>query len=125
VPSFSDRQRSARCPSVRSPCPIDLANSTNEALNWLGHADYDIVITDLTRLNDDSSPCDGDSKAPARAGCDLIKKIGARSPNPPTIIVYAQHPEGISSKENLHITNNPADLFNAIIDAIERMDRKE
>jgi CheY-like chemotaxis protein len=106
--------------------PIDLANSTNEALNWLGHADYDIVVTDLTRPRDDSSSCNDDPTAPVRAGCDLIKKIMAGSSKAPAIIVYAGNTEGIvSSKGNLQVTNNPSDLFNAIIDAIERMDRKE
>jgi len=102
--------------------PIDLARSTGEAMHWLADADYDIVITDLTRPDDKDGPCDDPNVR--RAGCDLIKQIQMR-PNPPTIIVYAGQTEGvISSREKLLVTNNPGNLLHAVIDSIERMDRK-
>jgi hypothetical protein len=107
--------------------PIDLATSTDAALGWLRRADYDILITDLTREKDQSSPCYDGPEAPARAGCDLIKKIGLLgNVKAPAIIVYASQIDGIvRPSAQLHATNNPTKFFHAIIDAIERMDRQQ
>jgi CheY-like chemotaxis protein len=104
--------------------PIDLANGTNEALKWLEQADYDIVITDLTREHDASAPCDGNPSF-SRAGCDLIQKVRAQAFKKPALIVYATNTQGISSSKDLRVTNNPGDLLNAIIDAVERIEPKD
>ncbi len=105
---------------------VDLATNTLEAMDWLRAADYDIIITDLTREKDVSAPCNASPAAPARAGCDLINKVNLLGKEkPPTIIVYAGQTNGvISSNSNVHITNRPGDLFNAILDAIERLDHR-
>jgi hypothetical protein len=105
--------------------PIELAKSTDEALQWLDHANYNIVITDLTREHDVSSPCDGASSAPTNAGCDLIKKIESNGYGHPMMIVYAKKIDGVASRENLHVINNPGDLLNAVLDGIERINRKK
>ncbi|TFV74105.1 hypothetical protein E4K64_19120 [Bradyrhizobium frederickii] len=103
--------------------PIDLANSTDEALKWLDSADYDIVITDLKRSEDKDAPCPGNPSV-SRAGCDLIRQVRERWSKPPMFIVYAGDISAISPSKGLQVTNNPADLLNAVIDAIERIEPK-
>lgn len=69
---------------------IDLANSTDDAMKWLGQARYDVVITNLDRPNDatNDEPCYQTPK-PANAGCALLKKIGgSRKGEWPWLVVY-------------------------------------
>jgi hypothetical protein len=103
---------------------VDLAKTTQEAMEWLKTADYDILITDLTRKQDPSDACNANPEAPSRAGCDLINKVKLLGKEkPPAIIVYATQTNGvISPSSNVHVTNNAGDLFNAILDVIERLD---
>jgi hypothetical protein len=106
---------------------VDLARSTDEAFEWLNRAQYDVLITDLTRARDVAGKCPGGKENQPRAGCDFINKVQA-SPDLATtpIIVYAGNIVGIvSPTKNLAVTNRAGDLFNAIIDAVERIKRPE
>ena len=67
---------------------IDLATSTEDALEWMDQAHYDIIITNLHRPNDPSAPCYS-SPQPANAGCALLKNIGSsRTGEWPRLLVY-------------------------------------
>jgi hypothetical protein len=54
---------------------IDQAKSTDEAIQWLVRAAYDVVITDAYREKDPTAPCQSQDVNPS-AGCDLLRKVG-------------------------------------------------
>ncbi|MDR3465597.1 MAG: hypothetical protein P4M07_06605 [Xanthobacteraceae bacterium] len=74
---------------------VDLARTTNEAMEWLERAKYDVIITDLGRdqvqdysarchinsafcespVSDPPAPCFA-SPTPAEAGCELLRRVG-------------------------------------------------
>jgi CheY-like chemotaxis protein len=74
---------------------VDLARTTDEALEWLKRAQYDVVITDLNResirdlsarcrikgafcqlASDPGDVCSGDKSEKPQAGCRLLNRIG-------------------------------------------------
>jgi hypothetical protein len=63
---------------VAAGMSVDRANTTDEALNWLATANYDILITDGTRKNGDKvEPCNVTitDSANSNAGCATINKV--------------------------------------------------
>ena len=102
---------------------IDMARSTDEGLLLLRKANYDVVVTDMTRDDEKANPkasCHADV-GEKLAGCYFLKEI-ARLPNPPPAIVYASNTRsewGTPAYAN-GITNRPDYLVNYIFDALER-----
>ena len=88
---------------------IDTAKSTDEALDILRHAEYDLVISDIAR---------GEK---ATAGLDFLNEF--RKQNKTTPLIY--YVGVIDSKlgvpaQAFGITNRPDELLHLVLDALER-----
>lgn len=103
---------------------VDLARSTDEALEWLRHSRYQVLITNLRRDNDAKEPCTENAPASqAQAGCDLVKKAHDRYQDAaPAMIIYTGRVnERLGTPAHASgITSQPAELFRLILNALEK-----
>jgi hypothetical protein len=99
---------------------IDMARSTNEALQLLDLAKYDVIISNMRRDNDEQGKCYEDGSNTS-AGCDLLKKIALRPDHPPGIIYAGSYnPERGTPAYALGMTNRTDYLVQFVFDALER-----
>jgi hypothetical protein len=117
---------------------VDLARSTDDAIQWLSRSTYDVLLTDLDRstLGDPVGKCFKGSEI-ANAGCALLNKIGAcfqsnlsdrycldlrAHPNShvPAMIVYASHlsPEWGTPSYAKGMTDRADELFELVLNAL-------
>jgi CheY-like chemotaxis protein len=88
---------------------IDYALSTNDALERLTSGDYDLIITDMTRGDDD------------KAGLELIARAKAVTQAPIIVYLGELRPELGTPGGAFGITNRPDELINLVLDALERV----
>ena len=120
---------------------VDTVRTTNEAVQWLYRANYDVVITDGDRssVNDATAKCYSNSPEPSNAGCALLRKVGScfqhvepdedcnllrarPKAKAPQMIMYTSgyRPEMGTPAFAAGITNRADDLFNLVLDALEK-----
>jgi CheY-like chemotaxis protein len=91
---------------------VELAVSTNEAIQHLIASRYDLLITDLTRPGPDGS----DDRA---AGLDLLTLL-ASTPGVPPVLVYASDPRGREEDALKYgaraVLTTPVDLLHEVLD---------
>ncbi|MFZ0479572.1 MAG: hypothetical protein WAL71_10510 [Terriglobales bacterium] len=114
---------------------VDLARSTDEALQWLYRSSYDVLITDASRPNDTPAPCQ--SPTMSNAGCALLRTIGdcfnlkgtdqgclymrgQPDAKAPKMIVYASgyRPELGLPPYAFGMTNYASTLFDLVLNAL-------
>jgi hypothetical protein len=116
---------------------VDLAKSTSEAMEWLSRSKYDVIITDMERLGDQSAPC-LIASGPSNAGCALLKKVGdcfksgptseecppivamQKNQLPPMIVYTARYPQELGVPYRARLTNRADELFGFVLDALEQ-----
>ncbi len=88
---------------------IDIAKSTDEALEMLSHGGYDLVVSDMAR---------GDQ---ATAGLELLKQLRQDKKTTPLIfyIGVVDPGKGVPAQA-FGITNRPDELLHLTLDALER-----
>jgi hypothetical protein len=105
---------------------VDTARSTDEAFKWMGHSPYDIVITNLNRL-ESAAPCTPGASEP-QAGCYFLREMENRfasSRRPPAIVYTGDlRPELGTPAYAIGITNSPVELFDLILTVLEKRDVK-
>lgn len=88
---------------------IDIAKSTDEALEMLRNHGYDLVVSDMTR---------GDQ---ATAGLDLLRQLRRDNKTAPVIFyIGVVDPEKGVPAQAFGITNRPDELLHLTLDALER-----
>ena len=93
---------------------IDLALSTEEALLYLVGRAYQLIITDLTRL-------DPAGNRDPNAGTDFLQLL-ARAPRVPPVLVYAGELDSRADRAHHYgarvVTNMPSALLEAVVDVL-------
>lgn len=88
---------------------VDIARSTNDALDMLKHQTYDLILSDMAR-GDDST-----------AGIDLLQKLKEANNRTPVIFyVGVLDPTKGIPPLSFGITNRPDELLHLTLDALER-----
>ncbi len=88
---------------------IDIAKSTDEALEMLGNHGYDLVVSDMAR---------GDQ---ATAGLDLLRQLRLDNKTAPVIFyIGVVDPEKGVPAQAFGITNRPDELLHLTLDALAR-----
>ncbi|WP_317054555.1 hypothetical protein [Roseovarius rhodophyticola] len=104
---------------------IDLTTNTEEALKYLKLNEYDVVITDLKRENDDSAVCQ--IELFKEAGCDLLREMSVLfDGNMPRTYIYAANikPEYGTPPFASGMTNRIDELSHYVLDSLERREIK-
>ncbi len=88
---------------------VDIAKSTDEALQMLKHARYDLILSDMARYDD---PADG---------LDFLKQFRKTDAKTPVIFYIGtiDPKKGVPAKA-FGITNRPDELLHLVLDALER-----
>jgi hypothetical protein len=98
------------------------ARSTEEAVSWMRHARYDILITNLNRPGDPPEQCFSGPE-PANAGCRLLKLVGGQA-SAPALIVYTSNtmfdPSLGTPPFAMGVATTPTQLFHLVLDAMAR-----
>jgi PleD family two-component response regulator len=92
---------------------IDIAKSTNEALEKLGEKKYDVIISDMARKEGDKEVFD--------AGIQFLNKFRPKDTTTPVIFYIGIYkPEKGMPAGAFGITNRPDELLHLVMDALER-----
>jgi CheY-like chemotaxis protein len=88
---------------------IDIAKSTEEALEILKSSHYDLVISDMARGNE------------ATAGLEFLEEFRKRNKMTPVIFYVGVYEPGKGVPgQSFGITNRPDELLHLTLDALER-----
>jgi len=101
---------------------ITIVNSNIDAYTKLSKLKYDLVVSDNYRENgDESAPCFDGVKNRSGPGCALSQHIHNENEEIPVVLYVRNYkPEWGTPKYVLGMTNKSIQLFNFIVDALQR-----
>ncbi len=87
---------------------VDTAKRTDEALSMLQKGNYDLVLSDMKRADDDT------------AGLTLLKHLPKKQHTPVIFYIGILDPSKDIPAQAFGITNRPDELLHLTLDALER-----